>query len=142
MSNVVKQAMCAIVCASMIASGCATARTTAVYPANAGQQAAAGRLALAEYVQKLPPGTLVRVNRAQGHSVHGTLMKATDQSIFVQPKTRLPEAVVEIPVEQILAVTPESKHDHSVGRAIGAGAAAGAAAVVTILLVLIAVAND
>ena len=35
MSNGVKQAMCAIVCASMIASGCATAGTTVVTPANA-----------------------------------------------------------------------------------------------------------
>lgn len=142
MSNVVKQAMCVIVCASMMASGCATAGNAPVAPANAGQQAAASRLALAEYVQKLPPGTLVRVNRVQGHAVHGTLMKATDQSIFVQPKTRLPEAVVEIPVEQILTVTPESKRDHGVGRAIGAGAAAGAAAAVTILLILIAVVGD
>jgi hypothetical protein len=93
-------------------------------------------------MQKLPPGTLVLVNRAGGHAVHGTLMKATDHSVFVQPKTRLPEAIVEIPVDDIVAVTPESKHDHGVGRAIGAGAAAGAAATVAILLILIAAAGD
>ena len=54
----------------------------------------------------------------------------------------LPEAIVEIPVNEILAVTPESKHGNSVGRAIGLGAAAGAAATISILMILIAVAND
>jgi hypothetical protein len=142
MSTMIKQAWCLVVCAAIAASGCATAGNARVTPANTGQPAAAGRLALVEYMQKLPPGTLVRVNRAGGHSVRGTLMKATDQSIFVQPKTRLPEAIVEVPVNEILAVTPESKRDNGVGRAIGAGAAAGAAAAVTILLILIAIAGD
>jgi hypothetical protein len=139
MSTMIKQAWCLVLCAAIAASGCATARVT---PANTGQQAAASRLALVEYVQRLSPGTLVRVNRAGGRAVHGTLMKATDQSVFVQPKTRLPEAIVEIPVNEIVAVTPEPKRDHGVGRAIGAGAAAGAAAAVTILLILFAVVSD
>lgn len=142
MSTMIKKVWCLAVCAALAGSGCATAGNARVIAANTGQQAPASRLALVEYIQKLPPGTLLRVNRAGGHSVHGTLMKATDQSVFVQPKTRLPEAIVEIPVDEIVAVTPESKRDHGVGRAIGAGAAAGAAAAVTIILILLAVASD
>ena len=108
MSNLVRQMLCLVLCSSMMA--CATAGTPRVAPSAAVPQGTASRSALVDYVQKLSPGTLVRVNRVQGHSVHGTLLKATDQSIFVQPKTRLPEAIVEIPVDQVLAVTPESKH--------------------------------
>jgi hypothetical protein len=140
MPNAFKQTMCAIMCASLMASACATAGSghSAMY---VGQPGNAGRSVLVDYMQRLPPGTLVRVNRAQGHSVRGTLMKATDQSVFVQPKTRLPEAIVEIPVNDIVTVTPETSGS-GVGRAIGIGVAAGAAATIGILLILIAVASD
>ena len=141
MSNVVKQTLCLVICVALTTAGCATGGTR-IAPVPAGQQSAASRSALVEYMQKLPAGTVVRVNRAQGHSVYGALMKASAQSIFIQPKTRLPEAIVEIPVDDVLTVTPESKHGNNVGRAIGAGAAAGAAAAITILLILIAAAYD
>jgi hypothetical protein len=140
MLNSFKQTMCAIMCASLMASGCATSGTTGL-ATHVGQPGSASRSVLIDYVQKLPPGTLVRISRAQGHSVRGALMKATDQSVFVQPKTRLPEAIVEIPMDDILAVTPEVP-SNGVGRAIGVGAAAGAAATIAILLILIAVAGD
>jgi hypothetical protein len=142
MSTMIKQAGCLVVCVAIAASGCATTGNPRVTPANMGQQPAASRLALVEYMQKLPAGTLVRVNRAGGHAVHGTLMKATDQSVFVQPKTRLPEAIVEIPVDEILTVTPSSKHGQGVGRAIAAGAAAGVGATLVIFWILFAVSVD
>jgi hypothetical protein len=140
MPNLFKQTMCTIICASLMASGCATTGSSGS-AMHVGQPGAGSRSVLVDYVQKLPPGTLVRVSRARGHSVRGTLMKATDQSVFVQPKTRLPEAIVEIPVDEILTVTPEVP-SNGVGRAIGVGAAAGAAATIAILLILIAVAGD
>jgi hypothetical protein len=140
MPNAFKQTMCAIMCASVMASACATAGGTHA-ATSVGQSANARRSVLVDYVGRLPPGTLVRVNRAQGHSVRGTLMKATDLSVFVQPKTRLPEAIVEIPVDDIVAVTPETP-SNGVGRAIGVGLAAGAAATFGILLILFAVASD
>lgn len=140
MVNIFKQTMCAIMCASLMASGCATTGSTGS-ATHVGLAGTPSRSVLVDYVQQLAPGTLVRVSRAQGHSVRGTLMKATDQSVFVQPKTRLPEAIVEIPVDDILAVTPEVP-SNGVGRAIGVGAAAGAAATIAILMILIAVAGD
>jgi hypothetical protein len=142
MSNPRSQMMCLILCMAVTASGCATAGSTRVAPSYIGQPSSASRSVLVDYVQKLPPGTLVRVNRAQGHAVRGTLMKATDQSIFLQPKTRLPEGIVEIPVDDVLAVTPEPTTGNNLGRAIGAGAAAGAGAAVAIIMIIIAVAGD
>lgn len=142
MTAMIKQAGYLVVCAAIAASGCATTGNAHVTPATMGQQPAASRLALVEYMQNLPPGSLVRVNRSAGHAVRGTLMKATDQSVFIQPMTRLPEAIVEIPVNEILTVTKESTRDHGVGRAIAAGAIAGAAATFAIILILFAVSAD
>jgi len=142
MSNAVQRMVCVIMCMAMAASGCATAGSTRVASASIGQQGTATRGVLVDYVQQLAPGTLVRVSRAQGHSLRGTLMKATDRSVFIQPKTRLPEAIVEVPVDDILAVTPEPTNRGGIGRAIGAGAAAGAGAAIALILIIIAVAAD
>ena len=97
---------------------------------------------LAEYVQKLPPGTAVRIDRTNGRSLVGTLMKATGDSLFVQPKTRIPEPIVEVPMDDVIGVTPVSKGSNHIGRAIGAGAAAGAGATLAIFLILIAAFGD
>jgi hypothetical protein len=127
-----------IVCACVTVSACATARVGSRLPAYASPQASPNRNVLVEYVQKLPPGTLVRVVRSQHGSMRGTLLKATDQSLFIQPKTRLPEPLVEVPLDDVVGVTPEPQGGNGIGRAIGAGAAAGAAASVAIFLIIIA----
>ena len=130
-----------IVCTALATSGCATTRTVAAMPALGADQGSARGL-MAEYVQKLPAGTDVRVGRSNGHSLRGTLIKGTDHSIFVQPKTRIAEPVVEIPLSDVVQVTPERHGGSSVGRAIGAGAAAGAAATLAIFLIMFAVYGD
>jgi hypothetical protein len=96
---------------------------------------------MAEYVQKLPLGTKVRVDRANGQVLKGTLMKATAQAIIVQTRTRVPEPPIEIPLSDILAVTPETGNGN-IGKAIGIGAAAGAAAALGVILILILTFSD
>jgi hypothetical protein len=149
-----KRAIALALCGSMV-SGCATmgprqsqAPVTAVPPAAVRSSPAAGTAGdpqgssvLAEYVQKLPLGMRVRVDRVKGGAIKGILMKATDQAIVVQRRTRVPEPPEEIPLSQVLSVTPEQQGG-GIGRAIGAGAAAGAAAALGIILILIAVAWD
>lgn len=138
-----QRAIAGILCAAVTTAGCATSRTMNVVPTTAiPDQGSATRSAVAEYVQKLPPGTEVRVARSSGRSLQGTLIKGTDQSIFIQPKTRIAEPVVEIPITDVLQVTPERHGGHSVGRAIAAGVAAGAAATLAIFLIMFAVYGD
>ena len=137
-----RQAMAVVMCAAMATSGCATAgamRTATVPSAPPGS---AGRAVMVEYVQKLPPGAAVRIDRGKGRSVRGTLMKATGESLYVQPRTRIPEGIVEIPIDDVLRVTPDTQSGNNIGRAIGAGAAAGAGATLAIFLILIAVVGD
>lgn len=131
------------VCAALV-SGCATAggaRMAYAPQAQAGApRSAADQALLAEYAQKLQPGTKVRVDRMNGKPVKGTLMKASDTAVVIQPRTRLPEPPIEIPLAEVLAVTPEKSN--GVGKAIGIGAAAGAAAALGTILILIAAFSD
>jgi hypothetical protein len=142
MLKAIHHAMAVVMCAAVAASGCATAGGTRVVSVPFPPGESAGRAVLAEYVQRLPPGTTVRVDRTKGRSVRGTLMKSTSQSLFLQPKTRIPEAILEISLDDVLRVTPETQSGNSLGRAIGAGAAAGAGATLAIFLVLIAAFGD
>lgn len=142
MKKTLQRAIAMVVCAATTTVGCASSGATNLIPIPNSNQDGATRSALAEYVQKLPAGTEVRVGRVSGHTVRGTLIKGTDQSIFVQPKTRIAEPVVEIPMTDVLQVTPERHGGNSVGRAIGAGAAAGAAATLAIFLIMFAVYGD
>ncbi|MEA2343459.1 MAG: hypothetical protein QOF63_1628 [Thermoanaerobaculia bacterium] len=142
MMKTFKQAMAVMMCAAMAASGCATAGGPRIASVPSAPQEHAGRAVLVEYVQKLSTGMAVRIDRANRRSVRGTLMKATGQSLFVQPKTRIPEAIVEIPLDDVLRVTPDVQSGSGLGRAIGAGAAAGAGATLAIFLILIAAFGD
>src|SRR3954449_1295403 len=135
-----QHAIAVILCTALATAGCATA-TTGVTP-GLPDRVSGNRNVLAEYVQKLAPGTEVRVARASGHSLRGTLIKGTDQSVFIQPKTRIAEPLVEIPLSDVLQVTPERHGGGGIGRAIGAGAAAGAGATLAIFLVMFALYGD
>jgi hypothetical protein len=142
MLNSAKRAMAVLISVAMATSGCATTASARLAPVTAPPEGTASRAVLVEYVQKLPPGTLVRIDRAKGRSLRGTLMKATDRSLFLQPKTRISEGVVEIAMANVIGVTPVPQGGSNLGRAIGAGAAAGAGATLAIFLILIAAFND
>src|SRR4051812_38763949 len=136
-----QHAIAVILCTALATAGCATTATTGMTP-GLPDRVSGNRNVLAEYVQKLAPGTEVRVARASGHSLRGTLIKSSDRSVFIQPKTRIPESLVEIPLSDVLQVTPERHGGGGIGRAIGAGAAAGAGATLAIFLVLFALYGD
>jgi hypothetical protein len=138
-----RQTIALTLCAALM-SGCASAGRPRV-ASGAQNQPAVSRpgtdpAVMAEYVQKLQLGIKVRVDLANGKTVKGTLMKATDRAIIVQTRTRLPEPPIELPLSDLVAVTPDSSN--GVGRAIGIGAAAGAGAALGVILLLIAVFSD
>lgn len=95
-----------------------------------------------DYLKTLPPGSTIRVDRIDGQSVRGTMLKVTDRSVTIQEKTRLPEPAFEIPFNQIIRVTPSGSNGNGVAKAIGIGAAAAAGAVLTIYLILLAAYAD
>ncbi len=95
----------------------------------------------ASYVKQLPIGSRVRVGLAGGSSVRGTLMKTDDREIVVQPRTRIPEAPIEIALDRIVAVDLET-NGNNVGKTVGIGFAAGAAGALSVFLILVAVFSD
>ena len=141
MLNILKRSVAVVLCGALTGAGCATTHVVQVSPAPSGDRLA-DRAVMAEYVQKLQAGATIKVERTERRTTRGVLMKATDQAIFVQPRTRLPEPAIEIPLDDVLSVTLESKHGNSIGRSIATGAAAGAAVILTMILVSLAVFGD
>lgn len=140
-----KRLMALIVAASM-ATGCATSGRTRfamgqrVASADAPRQPM-DRALLSEYVQKLPLGSRVRVDKVDGRAVRGTLIKAGDQALVVQPRTRVPEPPIEVAFADIVAVTPEGRNG-GVGTAVGVGLLAGLGGTLLAFLILAAIYND
>lgn len=126
-------------CAALATSGCAA---TAMGAASRGSRSRTDPAVLADYIQRLPAGSAIRVERVSGSTLRGTLMKATDRSVIVQPRTRLPEPAVELSLDEVLSVTPDVSNGSNLGRAIGVGAAAGAGAALTVFVILIAAFSD
>lgn len=93
---------------------------------------------MADFVQKLPAGSRVKVDRTDGHSMKGTLMRATAQAITVQANTRVPEPPLEIPLNTITRVALEGGSGGSTARAVGIGIAAGLGVFFGILAIIAA----
>ena len=126
--------MTAVVLCCALISGCAGHRIPATQPAAPGANAA-----VVEYVRQLPLGTNVRVDRASARTIKGTLIKVGEQTLVVQPRTRIAVPPVEVPLTDVTRVTVEGNGSGtSLAKAIGAGIAAGAAGAVAVILILVA----
>lgn len=134
-----KKTVAVLVCAVLATSGCASASGSRL--ALGPQAPVIDRTVLADYVQRLPAGSKVHVERTDGTSLRGTLMNATPQSIVVQKNTRVPETPVELPLDQLARVTLDSTGS-SVGKTVAIGAASGAAATLGVFLLLAALWGD
>jgi hypothetical protein len=99
------------------------------------------RSALGDFARQLPPGARVRVKVTSGDTIRGTLVKTTDTSVILQPRTRIAEPLIEVPFDKLAALEQEMPSS-SAGRAIAIGAAAGAGAALGIIMLLIAIASD
>jgi hypothetical protein len=129
-----------LICTAFITqtTACASAGRTPV--AAAPQHAVVDTASMADYVQRLPAGSKVRVERTDGTSLRGTLMKATADKIVVQANTRIPEPPIEIPMAQISRVTING--GSSTGKAIAIGIASGVGAFLAIVGIIAATISD
>ncbi len=92
---------------SLVTTGCASTGTTR-YATQSPAPTAADRTLLAAYVQRLPAGSRVRVERRTGRPMKGTLMEATPDSIAVQQTSGTPQPPVTIPLADVTRVTVET----------------------------------
>ena len=77
-----------------------------------------------QYAERLPAGARVKVEKTNGDTLHGTLLKAAPDAIVVQTNTRVPEPPVEIRFTDIARLTVDQPGG-STGRAVGIGIATG-----------------
>jgi hypothetical protein len=137
--SMLKKMVAVLVCAAFATTGCASAGGQRI-PQSAPAAPVQDKTVLADYVQRLSAGSRVRVEKTDGASFRGTLMKATPQAILVQKNTRVPEAPVEIPLEQVTRVTLDN--GSSMGKTVAIGVGAGVAATFGVLLLLVALWGD
>jgi hypothetical protein len=96
---------------------------------------------ISAFVRQLPAGSRVRVRLVERGTVRGTFMALTDGKIVIQPRTRIMEPAIQIPVDQVTGI--EVEQPNNVGRAIAVGVATGAATALGVFLLIVAIAvND
>ena len=133
-----RRALVVLLSITVLASGCATARTANSRFTQQPTAPGFDRALLTAYLKQLPVGSRVRASLASGRTLRGTLMKATNEGIVVQRRTRIPEPPIDIPIEDVRAVEIDTSGG-GVGRAVAIGAAAGAGASLGVLLLLAAI---
>jgi hypothetical protein len=133
-----RQSLAIVGCCALVTTGCASAAGPRI--AQARQPTVQDKTVLADYVQRLAAGSRVRVERIDGSSVRGTLMKATSDFIVVQKNTRIPEPPIELPLAELSRVTLET--GGSTGKTVAIGITSGVAATFGVLLLLVALLGD
>ena len=96
---------------------------------------------MAGYIRQLRVGSRVRLNRTNGDEIRGTLMKNDGDPVFIQRRARIPEAPIEVPLRDIVAVELDVSKNN-VGREIAIGAGAAGATVLGIFLIFAAIYSD
>jgi hypothetical protein len=135
-----RRALAVLLSVTLLAPACATARSGNSRLDQPPSAAGPDRALLTAYLEKLPIGSRVRASLIGGHTVRGTLMKATEEGIVVQRRTRIPEPPTDIPIDRISAV--EIDGPSGLGKAVGVGVAAGAGAALGVFLLLVAMVAD
>ena len=133
-----RRAIAVLISLTLLAPGCATVRASS--SSSRGHQANPSRpdrTLLTAYVKQLPVGSRVRASLIGGGTVRGTLMRAADEGIVVQRRTRIPVPPTDIPIETISAVELDAAS--GLGKAVGIGAAAGAGAALGVFLLIAAI---
>ena len=129
----------------LAAPGCATARasripsTTSVPPQQ--QQSTVDPKVMADYIRQLKVGSRVRLARTNGDEIRGILIKNDSDPLVVQRRARIPEAPIEVPLKEVLALELETKTGNP-ARTAAIGAVAAVSATLGVLLILAAIFSD
>ena len=114
--------------------------TQCVRTAKRGDVGEAERVAvLRQYVGHLPVGGRVRVQTADGARWSATLLSADHERVVVQPRGRITEPPLAIPIAELQLIEPERKGGNQVAKAVAIGVATGAATFVAMLMIAFAV---
>ena len=138
-----KRMLAIVLCVSLGTSACASAGGPryVTAPAPAASQSGSPVVdpaVMSEFVQRIPAGSRVKVERAKGDTIRGTILKTTPDALVVQRNTRVPETPVEVPYSAIARVTLDDGRGSSVAKAVGIGVASGVGSFFAILAIFAA----
>jgi hypothetical protein len=127
---------------TLVLPGCATARMSvpdqvSLQPVRPADETDVWR----RFAAKLPVGSRVRVELADGSSVTGTLMVVEDEALVVKPRTRLPEPARRFPFSTIASIEPQ-RNGLGPANAILIGVVTGAATFFGLFILAITALND
>jgi len=138
-----KRMLAIVLCVSLGTSACASAGGPryVTAPAPAASQSGSPVVdpaVMSDFVQRIPAGSRVKVERAKGDTIRGTILKTTPDALVVQRNTRVPETPVEVPYSTIARVTLDDGRGSSVAKAVGIGVASGVGSFFAILAIFAA----
>lgn len=124
-------------CAALAGTGCASASGPRIAQ---DSPPPIDRAVLASYVERIPAGSKIRVERTTGGTLRGTLLKSDSDSLTMQRNTRVPETPIDIPFATITRVTLDT--GSNTARTVGIAVATGVGATFGVLLLLAAIFSD
>ena len=136
-----RQLVAMLVIVAIAAPGCVASQGPRVQTAPVVPVSGADHQVLADFAGRLELGAKVKVVVTGNKTVHGTLVKRTDEAIVLQLRTRVPEPLVQIRYADLLAIEPEVRSNTN-ARAIAIGVAVGVGAAVGTLFILAAIFSD
>ena len=129
-----RQTIALVLCAALAGTGCASASGPRIVQ---GSAAPIDSTVLADYVQRIPAGSRIRVERNTGGTLRGTLLKSDTDSLTMQRNTRVPETPIDVPFGTITRVTLDT--GSNTGKTVGIAVATGVGATFGVLLLLAAI---
>jgi hypothetical protein len=126
-----------LLCSTLLTSACATTSASRFPSSAPATTPRVDPALLGSYVKQLPIGSRVRVSLASGGRLTGTLMKADEQELVIQPRTRIPEQPVAIALDRIVSVEFDS--NGGAGKTVAIGIAAGVGGALAFFLVMAAI---
>lgn len=138
-----KRLLALMLCVSMLSPGCAARMSSRNgMPAVDRQRPhLADQAVMADYIRQLPVGSRVRVVQANGKVMHAILIKNAGDPVVVQRRTRIPEAPIDLPIGDIVAMELEPNTSNP-GRTVAISAAAAVGATLGVLMLLAAIFAD
>ena len=139
---VLKQALVMLLCVAIVLPGCSSPRLARARFVPTQQAVRSDSDLMREFVRSIQAGSRVRLETVQGRTLRGTLVRATEDEVFVQLNTRLPVPVEKVRMADVARVTLDNPSSNSKLVAIGAAIGAGAAVGVIWIIALIALSGD
>jgi hypothetical protein len=119
----------------VLASGCA-ARLQPGVPDTLGDAERAA--IMRDYLGRLPAGSRVKVETADGTRFTATLLSVDQERVVLQPHGRLAQPSRAVPFRSLRVVEPAPGGGNGLGKAVAIGVVVGAASFLTMLLVALA----